>query len=147
VVASKNRIGLIDSRGLAPILESLVDPIFLNILRAAQAEYGRVLGITDDTVKLAAANLRTALSQYRQRLREYVVKVTAHVDDEVPETQVMADSLLSPIEEWWLSTTKPSPSTPGEPEAGEPEAGGPEAGEPEAGEPEAGEPEAAAPEE
>lgn len=74
---------------------------FLDELRAAHAEYGEALGITKtpDSPN-TGANLRDALTAFLLSLRTYVVRVSAHVDEEEAGSADLATSLLVPLTRW-----------------------------------------------
>jgi hypothetical protein len=63
----------------------------LEFLRSTHEKYGEVLGITRSQVIPAPTLVREPLLGFCDRLREYVVQVTAHAG---------AGRLLEPLEEW-----------------------------------------------
>jgi hypothetical protein len=70
-------------------------------LKALQAEYGKALGITD--VNAPAAPVPSQLEPLQalgSELRDWVVRVVASVERDVPATGERARRLLNPIEEW-----------------------------------------------
>lgn len=82
-------------------LTQLGGAAFLDELRAAHAEYGEALGITKTPeTPDAGANLRDRLKAFQQALRTYVVRVTAHVDDDDAASNELATLLLAPLARW-----------------------------------------------
>jgi hypothetical protein len=74
---------------------------FLDALRTAHKEFGDALGVTAPPAPPAPSrNVRAALDDFGFALRAYVVKVTAHIDDDRPETKALARELLAPLEAW-----------------------------------------------
>jgi len=74
---------------------------FIDEVRAAHAEYGEALGITKAPEKPdVAANLRDALNAFLNALRTYVVRVSAHVDEDDADSSELATRLLQPLTRW-----------------------------------------------
>jgi len=98
-VESQTRIDLIVERGFEDHFRQLGGQPFLDILRAAHADYGMALGLTapdhDDSETLQER--RVALLG---ALRLYVVQVSAHADPDVPETELLVERLLRPLAGW-----------------------------------------------
>jgi hypothetical protein len=79
---------------------------FMDELRAAHLEYGEALGITaTPDAPNTGANLRDALNAFLLALRTYVVRVSAHVDEEEAGSADLATLLLAPLTRWESSRT------------------------------------------
>jgi hypothetical protein len=107
------RFELIDEKSLEPLYKSLGGTNHLRALRRLHGEYGQALGITvpgaqeseDPLVAPQFAVLRT-------RLREWIGKVEATVDEENPDSRRTADRLLAPIAAIEVSPAGAPPAAP-----------------------------------
>ncbi|MCA9709859.1 MAG: hypothetical protein KDK70_28730 [Myxococcales bacterium] len=83
---SERRLALVDADGLAESIDALAGPQFLLAVRQAQADYGRVLGITDaKPAQPDAARVLEPVREVRAAIASYaraVVGLTDEVDDE-----------------------------------------------------------------
>lgn len=94
----KLRLQLIDERKLAPKIESVVGgPEYLSEIRAAQAEYGDVLGIDQPKPSANGANLAEALRALRSGMETYVAQVVAW-SRRSPRDAAKARSALEPVD-------------------------------------------------
>lgn len=99
------RIVRIDARGLDTKIRQLGGAPFLTQLRKAHKEYGEALGITGVlAVEEPAAGVRDAYDNFLIALRNYVLKVAAHVEPDEPETGELAAILLAPLHAWRIAT-------------------------------------------
>jgi hypothetical protein len=96
----------IDTQAHNATIEALGGSVILNELRAAHTEYGEALGIKKTPAKPAAeANLRDALTAFRNALRVYVLRVSSQVEEDDADSVAFADALLAPLVQW-TSTSK-----------------------------------------
>lgn len=110
-VESQARIGLIDREGLVAVVTTLGGAPFLDAVRKAHDEFGRVLGITevpDD--QEGAVYVRDAMDRLISSMRRYVLQVTAYADSGEPDSEALADALLMPIKTWKTRPTSTAPS-------------------------------------
>ena len=99
------RIVRIDARGLDTKIRQLGGAPFLTQLRKAHKEYGEALGITGVlALEEPAAGVRDAYDSFLIALRNYVLKVAAHVEPDEPETGELAAILLAPLHAWRIAT-------------------------------------------
>jgi hypothetical protein len=98
-----------DSLGMAPALKHL---------REAHAVYGAVLGTTAPLPE--SPSVGPARLALLDAIRLYAIRVIAHVEDGKPETQALADALLTPLEQWKATKAraKKSAAKPAEPQGG-----------------------------
>ena len=95
------RLVRIDTRGLDAKLRQLGGAAFLTQLRKAHKEYGEALGMAGVLPADAPpAGVRDAYDSFLLALRNYVLKVTAHVEPNEPETAELAAVLLAPLQVW-----------------------------------------------
>jgi hypothetical protein len=95
---SELRIVRLSTQKYDATIESLGGKVFLDELLAAHAAYGEALCIKKTPEKPAAeANLRDALTAFRNALRAYVLRVSAQVEDDDMESGDLADALLAPL--------------------------------------------------
>lgn len=100
------RLVRIEARGLDAKIRQLGGAPFLTQLRQAHKEYGEALGITGVlTPQEPASGVRDAYDTFILALRNYVLKVAAHVEPDEPETEELAAILLAPLQAWRLGTT------------------------------------------
>jgi hypothetical protein len=116
---SETRLARIHENALRPRIENLGGKIYLDELDKAHTAYGKALGITAPlpaTMGEDGPVVRAALEAFGDALRKYVVKVMGMVEDDEPETQEIAATLLAPIDAWdEVSTAKapePAPIAP-----------------------------------
>ncbi|MBI5480151.1 MAG: hypothetical protein HY906_14895 [Deltaproteobacteria bacterium] len=118
---SDTRLERIRSKKLDDVVRSLGGEVFLRVLRAAHLVYGQALGVTTAPPPRdePALNLRDKLNAFNDALRTYVVRVSAHADEDHPATVALANALLRPLMEWEMSRTparaEPLPPLPDDP--------------------------------
>ena len=97
--AGRQHLALVESSGLAAQAGELGGGLVLAQLTAEHAAYGAALGVTRARPVNAPRNVAELVAQARAALGDYVLKVTAMVDAEVPGTAELAATLLAPVEE------------------------------------------------
>lgn len=101
------RLKTLHDKGHEETIEALGGKLFLVRLRAAHKTYGDLLGITE--AKEAAApkvRRREAYEATLGALREYVLKVAAHADEEDEASQELVRQLLRPLVELRARTAR-----------------------------------------
>jgi hypothetical protein len=96
---SANRLQMIDERGFAAQIEQLGGAVALAQVRQAHAHYGEVLAITAESAD-PSIGVREAWTAVMKALRLFVVRVTASVRPQDPQSAALASDLLAPIETW-----------------------------------------------
>jgi hypothetical protein len=96
---SEGRVRRIASETLGERIQKLGGRPFLDALRKAHKEYGDLLGLprAAGAQKNDDARLREALDAFTAALREYALRVTAHVEMDAPDTAKLARALLTPL--------------------------------------------------
>lgn len=96
---SKTRLAKIDKDATAIVAALGLNP-FLDQVRQTHATYGKVLGITEAQAAGGneSSNISVPLNTLRKALRDYALKVIAHVDPDHPGSAPLAQRLLAPIE-------------------------------------------------
>lgn len=95
---SQTRIDRIDEDGLGAVFDALGGGVFLDTIRKAHKLYGKALGLTQTKgTKPVAVDLRGPMDDFYEALRVYVIRVSASVEEDEPETQELADVLLAPV--------------------------------------------------
>ena len=97
--AGRQRLTLVESSGLAELVNEIGGGLVLAQLTAEHTAYGAALGVTRARPVSAPRNVAELVAQARAALSDYVLKVTAMVDAEVPGTAELAATLLAPVEE------------------------------------------------
>lgn len=94
------------SLGFGDRIRALGGQVFLDALQAAHAGYGKLLGLPRAAARGSAAAPGTrpavlqALESFASTLRNYALKVTAHVEVDDPGTGALAKRLLEPLLSW-----------------------------------------------
>jgi hypothetical protein len=109
----KKRLDLIDRENLAPEIDDLAGPEFLQEMTQAFALYGEVLGIT----KVAPADetpepLLDELRELGAAITDYTVAVLSTIQRKKPDTQEAALVALRPLTEAREASRRPTPPTP-----------------------------------
>ena len=90
--------------GLGERIRALGGQVFIDALAAAHRGYGKLLGLPRAPGGGAAPGTRPAvlkaLESFASTLRNYALKVTAHVDVDDPGTGALAKRLLDPLLSW-----------------------------------------------
>jgi hypothetical protein len=107
---SKSRLAAIDREGHDKTFKQLGGATFLDHLREAHEAYGVALHITVPRPQEAPSpDIRTALDAACAALRDYVTRVAAHADPDVPGSEALAEALLKPLAAWESSHRAASP--------------------------------------
>jgi hypothetical protein len=113
---SQTRLHLIEIEKLGPEVDRLVGKQFLPALKEAHANYGRALGMSEPLTDVPGVpQVRGAFDLFIKALRDYVVKVVASVEEDEPNTQLVADALLAPIEAWAVANKRSRDAAPSAP--------------------------------
>ena len=93
------RIRTIKEKKLEPHFKALGGEVYLRAIKTAHEAYGKALGVTENTKAPAPppADVREALLETHDAIREYVAKVMATVSKKKPNSAEIAASLLEPI--------------------------------------------------
>ncbi len=94
------RIHLIADKGFDALLIKLGGEPFLLELASAHKAYGEALGITTPKAQAESPALREAKGAAVEVLRDYVLRVSAHVRKKDPTTGELAARLLAPLTNW-----------------------------------------------
>lgn len=106
------RFGAISSGGLEAHYARLGATVHLDALRRLHAEYGKILGITEPAAAQADdPSIAAPLDALKLRMREWIGKVEATVDDDVAGSRGRADRLLHAIATWSGPAAAPQPAT------------------------------------
>jgi hypothetical protein len=98
---SGGKLSAIERAGHRQTFTDLGGAVFLSTLEKAQAHYGEVLGITTPPPDVDPdAAIRPQLDALLEAMRDYVGKVGAYPDPELPGSQELSNRLLRPIVEW-----------------------------------------------
>lgn len=111
---SQARLDRIAKDGLSEVFEALGGGVFLKTLRKAHAGYGKALGLTEAKPKKEPpADLRALLDEFYATLRVFVLRVSAHADEDEPATVKLSDALLAPVVAADSLGRGPAPATEG----------------------------------
>lgn len=91
------RLQMISDKGFDTIINELGGKPFLKELTQAHEAYGKALGITSPKAQAETPALREARNAGMEAIRDYVLRVSAHVRKKQPETAAMAERLLAPL--------------------------------------------------
>lgn len=97
---SRTRLDAIAREGHDKTFEQLGGAVFLANLTEAQEGYGRALGITAPVTVEAASEVRRKLDAALDAVRDYVNRVAAYADPDVPGSAELAAALLLPLTVW-----------------------------------------------
>lgn len=114
------RLNLIVEKGFDKTIVKLGGKPFLDELAVAHKAYGQVLGITAAKSATEVPILRKARDAALDTVREYVLRVTAHVRKKDPQTAALADRLLEPLRTWKDRTARAGATEGEEPSAPKP---------------------------
>jgi hypothetical protein len=99
---SQRRVEMMQRDGQGAQIVALGGESFLSALLTAHEQYGQVLGmspvVTPDRAEVKT--LRDPFWTLVNAIRSYVLKVSAHVSEDDPASQGLAETLLLPIVEW-----------------------------------------------
>jgi hypothetical protein len=98
---SKSRLDAIEREGHEKTFKQLGGAVFLSHILEAHEAYGAALHITVPRPSSAPApDVRTALDAACSALRDYVTRVAAHADPDVPGSEALTEALLKPLAAW-----------------------------------------------
>lgn len=97
---SKLRLDAIARDGHEKTFKHLGGSAFLANLTEAQESYGIALGITVPATVEAASEVRVRLLAALDAVRDYVNRIAAHAEPDVPGSEELADALLLPLSSW-----------------------------------------------
>lgn len=93
----RQKLALVESKGLAAQVTSLGGEEIVAHLRATHDAFGAALGLTDVKPVAEPRNVRSTMALARAEVDEYLVKVAAMIDAEVPGSAELASALVAPI--------------------------------------------------
>jgi len=113
------RLARIDKADFAAQIAELGGALILEHLRDTHRAYGDALGITVSGQDSTPSGLREPLNQFLKCLRSYILVVAAHADEANPDSVLLTDSLLAPLQRWQsrapaVATPVETPSPPAE---------------------------------
>lgn len=114
---SKLRLDAIARDGHEKTFKHLGGSAFLANLTEAQASYGIALGITVPVTVEAASEVRARLLATLDDVRDYVNRVAAHAEPDVPGSEELAEALLLPLSVWETTPRAAAPEAAEEPAA------------------------------
>ncbi len=114
---SKLRLDAIDREGHDKTFKQLGGAAFLENLQQAQAGYGVALGITAPVPVEAASEVRARMLAALDAVRDYVSRIAAYAEPELPGSETLAEALLLPLSAWETTRRAATPAAPGEPAA------------------------------
>jgi hypothetical protein len=98
---SERRLERLQAEKLEEPLHLLGAERFVRALRDAHEQYGKVLGITEAKAATKPdGSLLPLLQGFASALRTYVLKVSAHVEDDDESSRALAATLLAPLAAW-----------------------------------------------
>ena len=97
---SKLRLDAIARDGHEKTFKHLGGAAFLANLIEAQEGYGIALGITAPVPVEAASEVRTRMLAALDAVRDYVNRVAAYAEPDVPGSETLAEALLLPLSVW-----------------------------------------------
>jgi hypothetical protein len=86
----------VHAEGLDGALSELAGAPFVAAVRHAHADYGRVLGVTQEAEDVSLPNMTALLRAAQQRVGEYVLQVLASADSDDPASVAAAVRALRP---------------------------------------------------
>lgn len=97
---SKLRLDAIAREGHEKTFKQLGGAAFLANLTEAQEEYGTALGITAIAAPEVTGELGARMLAALAAVRDYVNRVAAHAEPDVPGSDELAEALLLPLSTW-----------------------------------------------
>lgn len=93
------RVRTIKEKKLEPHFKALGGEVYLSAIKTAHAAYGKALGVTESSKRPEPepVDVRQALLDTHDAIREYVAKVMATVSKKKPNSAQIAATLLEPI--------------------------------------------------
>jgi hypothetical protein len=95
----KLRLDAVHDEGLDEALVELAGAPFVMAVRRSFADYGRVLGVTQEAEDVSLPNLGMLLRAAQQRVGEYVLQVLATADSDEPASVAAAVRALRPLQD------------------------------------------------
>lgn len=111
---SKVRLDAIAREGHEKTFKQLGGAAFLANLTEAQEGYGIALGITVPATVEATREVRVRLLAALDAVRDYVNRVAAHAEPDVPGSEELAEALLLPLSVWEATHRAAAPDAEGE---------------------------------
>ncbi len=108
---SQYRLEAIARDGHGATIDALGGLALLEQLIVVQKRYGEALGITRSSEPVPAKRYRAQLEAVGDACREYVGRVALYPDPEIPGSDVLARTLLEPIERWEIKKVTPKGSS------------------------------------
>jgi hypothetical protein len=93
----ERRLQVIDARGMAPEIDEICGPAFLQEIRATHAAYGEALGITSPSPRPPSQSLTEPLREAQRAIARYLRKVSSMGEDG-DEAAAMARRALAPVD-------------------------------------------------
>lgn len=109
---SKLRLDAIEREGHEKTFKQLGGAAFLANLTEAQAAYGIALGITVPATQESASEVGTRLVAILAAVRDYVTRVMAYAEPDVPGSEDLAEALLLPLHGWETTHRAAAPAAP-----------------------------------
>ena len=97
---SKLRLDAIEREGHEKTFKQLGGAVFLTHLTEAQEAYGIALGITVPATAEATSEVGVRLLATLAAVRDYVNRVSAYAEPDVPGSEELAEALLLPLNVW-----------------------------------------------
>lgn len=98
-IKGSDTLDRIKAAGVDALFTSLGGGRVLANLTRVHAEVGATFGVTVATPSTSVISVRDAIAAVRSVLGEYVIKVQAMIDPDVPGSEAVASSLLAPLVE------------------------------------------------
>ena len=109
---SKVRLDAIEREGHEKTFKQLGGAAFLANIIEAQAAYGIALGITVPATAEATSEIGVRLVAILAAVRDYVNRVTAYAEPDVPGSEELAEALLLPLHGWETTHRAAAPAAP-----------------------------------
>jgi hypothetical protein len=107
---SKLRLDAIEREGHEKTFKQLGGAAFLANITEAQEAYGIALGITVPQAAEAASEVGIRLVSILAAVRDYVNRVTAYAEPDVPGSEELAAALLLPLHGWETTPRAAAPA-------------------------------------
>jgi hypothetical protein len=111
---SKLRLDAIEREGHEKTFKQLSGSAFLANITEAQEAYGIALGITVPATAEATSEIGIRLVAILAAVRDYVSRVTAYAEPDVPGSEELAEALLLPLHVWETTHRAAAPAAPAE---------------------------------